>query len=289
MGLVEVPPRTTGVYQILCIASGKIYVGSAVDIRQRWAQHRRLLRRNKHHNQHLQQAWNRYGETSFVFSILELTERDTLLSTEQQWIDKTRCFDSHVGYNIFSVAGSPGDAFAQTWTGFIDPSGNEVTIINLFSFCREHRLDFPSMHRLANGTSKLKSYQGWSHQNSVRKRPYVKTYHGFVDPNGAIVEPITNLAAFCRDHGLDKTHMVAVAHGRITSHRGWTYNTGRKRVQRPLYNGFVDPEGRRVSIENLAAFCREHGLSTVHMHNVKSGKRKSHKGWTWRGEENNDS
>ena len=32
----------------------------------------------------------------------------------------------------------------------------------------------------------------------------------------------------------------------------------------------------------VVAFCRENDLSPIHMHNVKSGERKSHKGWTWR-------
>ena len=103
----------------------------------------------------------------------------------------------------------------------------------------------------------------------------------FVDPQGSIVGSITNLAAFCREHGLDKTHMVAVAHGRLISHRGWTYHKGRKPVK-CLHLGFVSPDGEPVAIVNLAAFCRKHDLHPVHMHRLKSGKQESYKGWTWR-------
>ena len=51
------------------------------------------------------------------------------------------------------------------------------------------------------------------------------------------------------------------------------------------HTGFIDPTGQRVAITNLAEFCRQHGLHPVHMHQVKNGQRKSHKGWTWREEE----
>ena len=216
-----------------------------------------------------------------MFSVLELTDVDDVLRIEQIWIDRTGCADKSIGFNIFDVAGSPGQAFARVWEGFIDPDGNEVTITNLHDFCRIHELDHPSMMRLAQGKSKLKSYKGWTHRNSIRKRANTKTYEGFIDPEGHAVGAIVNLAAFCRERGLDKTHLVAVAHGRIISHRGWMCVTGRQRIVK-VHKGFISPTGERVEIVNLLAFCRENGLSPIHMHNVKSGVRRSHKGWTWR-------
>lgn len=274
-------PKTSGVYVIRCVPTGKIYVGSAANLRQRWSQHRARLRSGTHHNRHLQAAWNRYGETAFEFEVAEIVHPTDLLTAEQRWIDATKCTDRSVGFNIFDLAGSPGDILAREWKGFISPDGTHVAITNLYQFCREHDLDWRSMHRLVSGTSKLRSYKGWTHENSVRKRDVVKTYHGFVSPDGHPVGAITNLAAFCRARGLEKSHMVAVARGRLCSHKGWTYENGKQRSQ-STYAGFLSPAGEQVVITNLAAFCRANGLSVVHMHNVKSGKRKSHKGWTWR-------
>jgi hypothetical protein len=137
------------------------------------------------------------------------------------------------------------------------------------------------MYRLAKGNSKLKSYKGWTHRNSVRQRDYVKTYQGFISPDGSSVGPITNLAEFCRKHGLDNTHMVALIRGSICSHRGWTYNNGRKRSEPKFYTGFVALNRQRVTVVNLSRFCWEHGLHPVHMHQLKNGQRKSHKGWKW--------
>ncbi len=134
----------------------------------------------------------------------------------------------------------------------------------------------------SKGLGKLKSYKGWTHANSVRQREFIKTHHGFVDPDGRPAAPIRNLAAFCRERGLDKTHMVAVANARIVSHRGWTHARGRKRLPPVLHKGFIAPGGARTRITNLSAFCRACGLCVVHMHELKSGKRPSHKGWTWK-------
>jgi hypothetical protein len=281
------PPRVSCVYQILCVPTGKIYIGSARDLRTRWARHRGRLRQGQHENKPLQQAWNKYGETNFRLSILELVRSDQLLTAEQAWIDGSGCTRKGVGFNVRPIAGAAGQSLWLTWEGFIDPSGQPVTIENLWAHCRAHDLSPSVMHQLAHGRGRRKSHKGWTYRNRTRKRPYpyVKTWSGFVNPQGNPVPPITNLAAFCRERGLTHSHMIAVAAGRICSHQGWTHELGRKPLAPKIYGGFVDPTGRRVVIRNLSEFCRHHGLSVVHMHNLKSGVRRSHKGWTWRPED----
>jgi group I intron endonuclease len=274
-------PTSSGIYQIRCTQNGKIYVGSAVNLQARWEQHCRSLNMNQHHNPHLQSAWKLYGPANFEFAVLQYVEGNALLATEQAWIERTRCTDRSIGFNIKSYATSGGEGLGLAWDGFRDPNGKPVKITNLHEFCRRNRLDFPSMHRLWKGRSKLKSYKGWTHTNSVRQREFIKTHEGFVDPSGKPVGPIRNLAAFCREHGLENAHMTAVARGRIPSHRGWTHVRGRKRLAVVVHKGFIAPGGAIVRITNLSAFCRAAGLSVVHMHQLKSGERASHKGWTW--------
>ena len=82
----------TGIYQIRNLVNDNIYVGSAVDISQRWWRHTCDLRKNKHHSQHLQRAWNKYGKESFELSILEECEpvKETLLDREQYYLDTFR-------------------------------------------------------------------------------------------------------------------------------------------------------------------------------------------------------
>lgn len=94
-----------GVYSILHAASGKSYVGSAVHLAKRHAQHQRMLRAGKHHNVKLQRAWDKYGEGAFVFKVLEhVPERADLLKREQAWIDGLDAVAK--GFNLTPTAGS---------------------------------------------------------------------------------------------------------------------------------------------------------------------------------------
>jgi hypothetical protein len=58
-------PDASGVYQIRCKRNGKIYIGSALNLRARWDNHRRDLRRGSHCNPYMQNAWKLYGEMNF--------------------------------------------------------------------------------------------------------------------------------------------------------------------------------------------------------------------------------
>jgi hypothetical protein len=58
------------VYVIENMRNGRIYVGCTIDVRARWATHRRALRRNYHVNRHLQADWRRYGEEAFAWHIV---------------------------------------------------------------------------------------------------------------------------------------------------------------------------------------------------------------------------
>lgn len=97
----------TGVYRILNTANGKQYIGStAMSFAKRWREHIRDLRRGTHHSVLLQRAWVKYGESSFVFSILLVTSRDEAMKHEQVFIDSSKSSDPNHGYNICRIAGS---------------------------------------------------------------------------------------------------------------------------------------------------------------------------------------
>ena len=100
-------PLSAAIYQIKNLQNGRVYVGSSVNLKKRWKEHRNDLKKGSHHSQKLQNAWNKYGEESFEFSILEAVfDKTKLLEQEQHWIDLL-CATSRVNYNISTVAGSP--------------------------------------------------------------------------------------------------------------------------------------------------------------------------------------
>ncbi len=101
-----------GIYAIVHLGTGKVYVGSASNISKRWSRHRKELRSGTHKNAHLQAAWLRDGEAAFDFRILEIT--DDLTAREQHWIDATGCIDPGKGYNKCPIArSSRGRVFSE--------------------------------------------------------------------------------------------------------------------------------------------------------------------------------
>lgn len=86
------------IYSITNLVNQKIYIGQTVNPTNRFAYHKNYLRNNKHDNPHLQNAWNKYGEQSFSFNIVEciiVNDVDYLNEREQYWIDNTKA-----SYNI---------------------------------------------------------------------------------------------------------------------------------------------------------------------------------------------
>lgn len=95
-----------GIYRITNKVNGNCYIGSSVDLQRRRRQHFNNLANDIHVNSHLQNAYNKYGDTSLEFEIIEYIEiddniKETLLEREQFWIDTI-----NPEYNILPIAGS---------------------------------------------------------------------------------------------------------------------------------------------------------------------------------------
>ena len=106
-----------GIYKIINAVNNKFYVGSAVNFSRRKARHFSELRHNKHNNRWLQASWNKHGEKSFVFVIVEeVQDKALLLEVENKWLKE------HVGkeycYNIGVDAVSP----TLGWSGEKSPT-----------------------------------------------------------------------------------------------------------------------------------------------------------------------
>jgi group I intron endonuclease len=98
--------KISGIYKIICLDNNRIYIGSSKDIKKRWNRHLNDLRKNKHDNQHLQRSFDKYGESSFVFEIIELCNNEELLIREQYYLDEFKPYLN--GFNI-GIMSSGGD------------------------------------------------------------------------------------------------------------------------------------------------------------------------------------
>lgn len=77
----------SGIYIIRNLVSGNFYIGQSQNIITRWEQHCKALQGNRHHNRHLQLAWNKYGKSAFEFHVLEYCLLDQLDDREQYYLD----------------------------------------------------------------------------------------------------------------------------------------------------------------------------------------------------------
>ena len=97
----------SGVYLIRNIISGKVYIGSAVNIEKRCYGHKWALERQRHCNIHLQRAWNKDGKDLFVFETFLICKKENLVFYEQSTIDAFVTYSGQKNaYNISPTAGS---------------------------------------------------------------------------------------------------------------------------------------------------------------------------------------
>jgi group I intron endonuclease len=80
--------RTTGIYSITCLPNNKKYIGKSKDIADRWKQHLYQLKRKEHHCKPLQEAYDEYGYTEFVFKVELICSKKKLDEKENEIWDK---------------------------------------------------------------------------------------------------------------------------------------------------------------------------------------------------------
>ncbi len=61
----------SGIYKIVNIKNGKMYIGSSKNIKRRWSVHKSALKNNRHHSTYLQRAWNKYGKENFIYEVIK--------------------------------------------------------------------------------------------------------------------------------------------------------------------------------------------------------------------------
>lgn len=265
--MIDIIPQTSGIYTIRCVANNKAYIGSARNLRTRWKKHTYNLRKNTHHNCHLQRAWNRYGADSFVFSVIEECDVANLWEREQHYLDTLKPFDDN-GFNISADSKSPtggrkltpehvekvasahrGRKRSPEACARIGAAGRGRIIteetrekMRVGQIGRKHSLEtIEKIRSLATGReaspetrAKLaairKERPGIKHKpESIEKCRLAKCHYTYTitSPSGEI-HVVDNLVQFAALMGLCYTALLKVSKGIFQQHRGWKAQRKRK-------------------------------------------------------------
>lgn len=213
--------RKPGIYVLANTQSGNIYIGQSHNLRKRIQEHKAMLRGNYHPNQHLQHAWNKYGEKAFVFKVLELCDSDRLDEREQHYLDVY--VPKGICYNISSDVKSPtrGKRLSEEHRKRLSEKAQNRS--------EEHKQKLLlARHNRAPITDETRARMSSARRGKkhtpetlilLRQKAQRFTYI-FISPDGS--ETTTkDITAFCNEHQLNARHMRSVANGQRKHHKGW--------------------------------------------------------------------
>ena len=103
----------SGIYCIENIKNNKKYIGQSKDINDRWRRHKGELNRGVHDNDYLQKSWNKHGEESFKFYVLEYCDTDKLDEKEIYYIKLHNTLNRDLGYNLKSGGQNGGSVLSK--------------------------------------------------------------------------------------------------------------------------------------------------------------------------------
>lgn len=93
-----------GIYKITNKINNKIYIGQSVNIKSRWADHKKnaFNANYKEYNKYLYRAFRKYGLENFTFEIIEECSREELNDRENYYILYYHSNEEEYGYNTTS-------------------------------------------------------------------------------------------------------------------------------------------------------------------------------------------
>lgn len=114
--------KLSGIYEIRNRFSNKSYIGSAKEFKERWSDHSRSLRSNKHQNKHLQNSFNNAIEKLqddnflefYVIEVMEGSTKEQRLKRESYWIEQAVINYGRNG--IYNVSLDPEHEQSKVWS-----------------------------------------------------------------------------------------------------------------------------------------------------------------------------
>lgn len=215
------------VYRIENVESGTVYIGSTSQEPQaRWGQHLSALRWGRHHNPHLQFAWQKYGEAAFGFAVLAIVPDSRLTECEQIYLDEYR-----LKGRIYNTNG-PADC---PWRGqrrseevrqrMRERTVSKETRRRISEAGMGHAVSLETRRRIGEaqkGRRPSESTRRKLREARAGKVPYAVPHPAFLNERtGERIAAGINLVRLCRERGINHGNMWTVAHGQRRMCQGW--------------------------------------------------------------------
>jgi len=285
-------------YLITNHANGKTYVGFATDPQQRWREHRRDAARNRGYALH--EAIRKHGVENFTFEVI-CCGRNKLEMLEYVEPELIRQHKSHItehGYNLKrELCGANWNSAYGIKDGRFRPKTEEEKKL-ISEHTKEGMAELEVRQHLSES---LKSYyasggihamQGKHHTaefiqkmsettkavitDAQREQCRQMALAQWADPEkrSKIIEHSQNMSEQTRQK------MSAAKKGK-TSWNKCKPNTWTAEHRSKTYI-MTTPNGEELTVTNLSAFAREHGLSQGTLRGTAVGQRQFHKGYSCR-------
>lgn len=196
------------IYKIENIITKDCYIGSSTQINRRLKEHKTNLFKNKHSNNYLQKAWNKYGEDNFTFEIIkdlkELSELNkneqlkNLFKIEQYYIDNLNS-----KYNLNKKAGFGYSEKKNRKSIKIyqyDLSGNLLKEWNNFSDIEKHyNKKLNHIYNCLNSKRKIAYDFQWSYLNNQSTKVNKGKKEVLLYDGDILIKEYKSLAASAKD------------------------------------------------------------------------------------------
>ena len=266
-------PDSHGIYCITCAANGKIYIGSAINLKMRWKEHCHRLNQRDHPNRHLQNAFNKYGRDAFTFDVLELVLVPEMLTAREQYYFETLKPFGKRGFNIALTAGSSLGLRHTPETLAKLKDGRTTQIVSPETRAKLSASLIGNQHLLGHKHSQ-------ETREKMRKSQTGKTH------TPETIEKMRASALARPPCSPETCQKISAWHtGRPAPNRGKKmspeFHEQNVRTHAHMRKSLIvtAPDGTEYVVHGIRQFCETHNLHRSALRLIALGKQSNHKGW----------
>lgn len=160
--------KVSGIYKITNSVTTDFYIGSSIDVKKRWANHKSPSMRKKYPSSKLYNDIAHYGLANFIFEVIE--ETYNLKEREQYWMNKL-----HPTYNKARSYGLDTERLRAYKKNYNIAHKDEIRI-NKKEYYKAHQSKlkyYAKEHRKSHQAY----YEEWERIHQAERRAYRKAYY----------------------------------------------------------------------------------------------------------------